>query len=203
MLLLEQDRNLDKTAPPAISSHGSLPADKHKLQQPDMPLLHQRVAKPVLSRNKPHIVLQLLSYTALFTLGLLVLSDMQLRHYPEHFTTSLFKTRVQGATPLPLGTQSPVHWTRHVYGYMLMVGLCFHMQPANDPCQDQNCTLPHCLSLHAKLSETPSACCSHAYCSSTGELHLLVAEGRLKRKLGLALSLLCIMHSGIVFSFAS
>ncbi|KAL3134128.1 hypothetical protein ABBQ32_008548 [Trebouxia sp. C0010 RCD-2024] len=120
LLLLEQDRNLDKTAPPAISSHGSLPADKHKLQQPDMPLLHQRVAKPVLSRNKPHIVLQLLSYTALFTLGLLVLSDMQLRHYPEHFTTSLFKTRVQGATPLPLGTQSPVHWTRHVYGYMLM-----------------------------------------------------------------------------------
>ena len=121
LLLLEQDHNHTQAVSPTSNSPVSLPAGKPKAQQADIPLLQQGVLKSVPSPHKTHIVFQLLCYTALFTLGLLFLSDMQLRHYPEHFTTSIFMAPVQGETPLPLGTTAPMHWMRHVYGYMLMV----------------------------------------------------------------------------------
>lgn len=118
LLLLEQDH---KAALHTNQSPVNLHADTTKLQLPDMPSQPQGISKSIASPHSRHIVLQLVSYTALFTLCLLSLSDIQLRHYPEHFTTSLFTTPAQAEIPLPLGTKGATHWVWHVYGYMLKV----------------------------------------------------------------------------------
>ena len=121
LLLLDQDHNYKQAAPHTHQSPVKLHADTTNLQVPEMPSLPQSASKSLSSPHKTQIVLQLVSYTAFFTLGSLCLSDMQLRHYPEHFTTSLFTMPRQGATPLPLGTKGATHWVWHVYGYMLKV----------------------------------------------------------------------------------
>ncbi|MCJ1242795.1 hypothetical protein MMC14_010804 [Varicellaria rhodocarpa] len=105
-----------------LIEHDSCGKQNHQLCcSPATNTLHQDNAKPASNQNKAHIVLQLLCYFSLFIAGLILLSDMQLRHYSEHFITSLFAVPVQKAVPLPLGTNAPMHWTWHVYSYMLTV----------------------------------------------------------------------------------
>ena len=101
----------------SLQQHGRqlLPPDKPAQQQP------QEVAKPVRNQTQTHVVVQLLCYIGLFTAGLIFVSDMQLRHFPEHFTTSLWTPHLKGATPLPIGAKGHAHWMWHVYGYMLTV----------------------------------------------------------------------------------
>lgn len=123
LLLVEQDHNHTEAAPQTSHAPANLHAEKPQLPPPNVPSLKQVNSKSILSSHNTHtvLVLQLVFYTVLFTLGLLFLSDMQLRQYPEHFTTSLFTMSAPSETPLPLGTQGATHWVWHVYGYMLKV----------------------------------------------------------------------------------
>ena len=80
----------------------------------------QASAKQPLCRAAQPVIL----YCTLFLACLLLLSDIQLRHYSEHYKTSCVK--LVSPSPVlqhsrPVGAHAPIHWTRHVYGYMFWV----------------------------------------------------------------------------------
>ncbi len=93
-------------------------------QQHSLPDLLQP-AKPFMQKQKTRVTCQLLCFFFMFMLGLLLLSEMQLRHHQEHFTMStlgsLGSLQVSKQQSLPLGASKCQHWTQHVYGYMLTV----------------------------------------------------------------------------------
>jgi len=82
-------------------------------------------AKQSMQKPKTRVTCQLLCFFFMFILGLLLLSEMQLRHHLEHFTTStlgsLGRPQATKQQSLPLGASKCQHWTQHVYGYMLTV----------------------------------------------------------------------------------
>ena len=72
------------------------------------------------------ICLQFIACFGLFMTCLLLLSDIQLSSYSDHFTTTVFsqsQMHSKGRSTLPLGASRPMHWTQHVYGYMILVSL--------------------------------------------------------------------------------
>lgn len=107
-----------------FAENSSFQQHNGSLLQPDKPAQQQQedIAKPVTKQGQMHTVVQLLCYMGLFTAGLIFISDMQLRHFPEHFATSLMASHIKDASSLPLGAKASAHWTWHVYGYMLTVG---------------------------------------------------------------------------------
>lgn len=69
------------------------------------------------------ICLQFIACFGLFLTCLLLLSDIQLSSYSDHFTTTVFsqsQINSKGRSTLPLGASKPMHWTRHVYEYMIL-----------------------------------------------------------------------------------
>ncbi|DBB16916.1 TPA: hypothetical protein ACH3X3_014028 [Trebouxia sp. C0006] len=80
-------------------------------------------AKQSMQKQKTRVTCQLLCFFSVFMLGLLLLSETQLRHHQEHFTVStlgsLGSSQVSKQQSLPLGASKCQHWTQHVYGYML------------------------------------------------------------------------------------
>ena len=82
-------------------------------------------AKQSMQKQKTRVTCQLLCFFFMFMLGLLLLSEMQLRHHQEHFTMSTLgsfgKQQASKQQSLPLGASKCQHWTQHVYGYMLTV----------------------------------------------------------------------------------
>ena len=110
-----------ETLPPC-----SLAADLAKSTKPDCkPSDDMQPAKQAAQRQKYKFVIHFICFFCMFSAGLLLLSEMQLRHYPEHFTSSIFATssvsQINLQPTLPLGASQPMHWMRHVYGYMLTV----------------------------------------------------------------------------------
>ena len=87
------------------------------------PLIKCQPTKQSIQAQKARVVIQLILFFCIFLAGLLLLSEMQLRHYPEHFTSSIFSRsdNITQTAAMPLGASEPMHWTRHVYGYMLKV----------------------------------------------------------------------------------
>lgn len=84
-------------------------------------------AKQSLQKQKTMVTCQLICFLLIFIISFLLLSELQLKHYPEHFASSMLATlgRPQESTQetLPLGVPETRHWTQHVYGYMLTVRL--------------------------------------------------------------------------------
>jgi len=82
-------------------------------------------AKQSMQKQKTRVTCQLLCFFSVFMLGLLLLSETQLRHHQEHFTVStlgsLGSSQASKQQSLPLGASKCQHWTQHVYGYMLTV----------------------------------------------------------------------------------
>ncbi|DBA75512.1 hypothetical protein WJX77_011250 [Trebouxia sp. C0004] len=82
-----------------------------------------QTAKQSVQKQKTRVTCQLLCFFFMFLLGLLVLSEMQLRHDLEHFARcmsgSLDRPQATKQQSLPLGASKHQHWTQHVYGYML------------------------------------------------------------------------------------
>ena len=101
------------TAPLTVPPPSGGKQSTSTLQTPVRQKLH-RAAQPVL-----------LCF-CFFLACLLFLSDIQLRRYPEHWQTSFLRFMLPCPGPKsnrPVGTPAPVHWTRHVYGYMMWVSI--------------------------------------------------------------------------------
>jgi len=97
-------------------------------------------AKQSMQKQKTRVTCQLLCFFFMFMLGLLLLSEMQLRHHQEHFTMStlgsLGRPQASKQQSLPLGASKCQHWTQHVYGYMLTVRCVAPPKALSSPFRD-------------------------------------------------------------------
>ena len=120
-LLLERVNNGALLADDAASTVSTDDTAQHTAMQASAKQQLCRAARPVIL------------YCALFLACLVIMSDIQLRHYPEHYEMScaqLFFPRPIETPNLsrPVGACASAHWTRHVYGYMF----CVSQPPANE-----------------------------------------------------------------------
>lgn len=130
MLILRQSATQHDLTSNTVSHDQGMAATAvdDKLSQVDKQQTKQQAG----SATAKQLCMQFVSSLCLFAVCLLLFSDIQLRPYSDHFTTTIFNNTSaahgKAHNSLPLGAPETMHWTQHVYGYMLTVrALCLRL----------------------------------------------------------------------------